>query len=470
MLVGLPWNLSARPLDAGRSTKKTAPKRETEQAELSPVDHAVRHPRAVVSRLDREQRRDLLTQLSQAAPNLSQNPEQLCAPLEQLERTLQFTGKSQNGYAMGFGFSAGRTYEASPPRKRATMAEAVADYGKYLDKIVHAEGRESAQPSEADQQSALTCVDLQYNYLHRDSQRTQLFERLVQFLQYPMNALGVLQDLETVPADRRQAVLDELETRVRALRARGSAPQNHNEAMAEGANLNTLSRRLSMAGRLQRSGESLGEILDQMTAARKPLPAELRGQAMEAIEVAAHYRRAGETLEAGMTRFAPAYLGMKALTGVDSSTALVLMSELPASNPQQVEDLTECGEYLRSLPTLPPEVAGPALQAAFAGYRKPIESLKRVLRSFELTGDLQGLDKARTMIDFKLDAGQLIGTRDEWMQRLEHRLEELTLFERDPKKAFVRAQKELFDSTGGRLGEQNGYLVIGTSRLPVKLK
>ncbi len=468
MLVGLPWNLPVRPVDAARSSK-TAPV--ADKAQLSPVDHAVRHPKAVVARIEKEQRRDLLTQISQAAPHLSQNPEQLCAPLEQLERQVNFTGKSQNGFAMGAGFSSGRTYEATPPRKRATMAEAVADYGKYLDKIVHAEGRENSKPDEADQQSAITCVGLEYNYLHRNHERVELFERLVGLLQSPYNALGVLQDVETVPTERRQEVLEEIESRVRALRAKGRAPQTNTETLGEGPQLSTLATRLSMAGRMQRPEDKLGDLLEQMPEARKHLPAELRAHAMSATEVAARYREPRETLADGVERFVPAFNAMKALTGInDAVTVMVLMAGLPDSDPQQLSDLRQCGEHLRTLKPIPSNVLAPAMQDAFAATGRPLNRLKKTLRSYELTGDLYGLSKAKAMIEDKLDSGAIIGTRDEWMTRLEHRLEQLTLFEPDPAKAYARAQQELFGSGGDRVGgEHGGYFVIGSSRLPVRL-
>lgn len=460
MLVGLPWNLAVRPMDAARSARTG--RLAVAGAETAPAEPAAGPVKG--------QSTDLHLVPAPLAPELSKTPEQPSGQIrEQLEREIRFTGKSDNGYSMGVGFTKGRTYVSTPPEKRATMAEAVADYGKYLDKIVHAEGRESSRPADGDAQSALECVGLEYNYLHREPKRVTLFEHLVGLLQNPHNALGVLQDLETVPEERRGQVLGEIEIGVRELRNRTRAPQNNVEALNEGTQLNMMSLRLSMAGRVARPDDNLGELAAQIADARKGLTPELKSDHLAAIEVAARYRQDGETLAQGVERFLPAFSTMRALIGQDVPTTLALLSQLPESDPEQLKDLSECGEYLRTMGELPADVAGPALQAAFGGYGQPLDNLRKSLRSFELTGAIDGLEQARDLIDDKLEAGQLIGTRDEWMARLEHRLEHLMLFEPDPKKAFARAQNELFEGAGGRLGEQNGYLVVGHSRLPVRL-
>ncbi|GMU55659.1 MAG: hypothetical protein AMXMBFR33_48050 [Candidatus Xenobia bacterium] len=464
MHVGLSWSPFALPVGAARQGGRATPD-PTKQV----TRETLKNPEGALAKVSREQRRTIVNQMVQSAPHLATSPQQLREPLDSLEREIRLTGKSQCGFSMGVGFTATRTYVASPPPQRATLQEAVSSYRRYLDIITHAEGRRDPKVSEADQDSACTCFAIEHNYLHRQSERVALFERLVGLLHSPWNALGVLQDLETVPEERREGVMHELTSRVQALRARTLSPQNLTDALNEGAGLHNTSRKLALAGKVQRPGESLNDLFQEIPEAKRALFGELKSDLwIEAIGVAASFRQPSETLSEGTRRFVPAFASLQTLTGLDYRSTLELMAQLPESNTEQVEQLELCGQYLRSLKDLPREVASGALKAAFASDKKPIDALKRSMRSFELTGDVHGLEKAAATIHFKLENGSLIGTEEEWQRKLEHRLEELRLFEPDARKAFARAKRELFESQGSHLGSTDAYFLIGSSRIPIR--
>ncbi len=468
MHVGLSWSPFALPVGAARSGGRAASAAKSDETRQI-TRETLKNPEGALAKVTRGQRRTIVNELVEAAPHLATSPAQLREPLDALEREIRLTGKSQCGFSMGVGFTATRTYVASPPPQRATLQEAVSSYRRYLDIISHAEGRRDPEVTEADQDSACTCFAIEHNYLHRQPERVALFERLVGLLHSPWNALGVLQDVETVPAERREAVLEELTLRVRSLRDRTLSPQNLNDALNEGAGLHNTSRKLALAGKVQRPGESLNDLFQEIPEAKRALFGELKTDLWpEALTVAASFRQPAEPLSEGTRRFVPAFASLHTLTGLDYRSTLELMAQLPESNPEQVEQLELCGEYLRTLKDLPREVAGEALKAAFASDRTPIEALKQSMRSFELTGDVHGLDKAAATIHFKLENGSLIGTEDEWKTRLEHRLEELRLFEPDPRKAFARAKRELFESQGSHLGSTDAYFLIGSSRVPIR--
>ncbi len=468
MHVDLSWSPFPLPVGAARSGSRAAAASTSDEAQQV-ANQTLKKPEGALAKVSREKRQAVVTEIVQAPPHLFTSPQQLREPLEALERVIRQTGKSQCGFTMGVGFTASRTYVASPPPQRSTLPEAVSSYRRYLEIITHAEGRRDPKVSEVDQDSACTCFAIEHNYLHRQPERVALFERLVGLLHSPWNALGVLQDAETVPSERREGVLEELTRRVRAMRERTLAPQNLNEALNEGAGLHTISRKLALAGKIQRPGERLNDLFQEIPEAKRALFGELKTDLWpEALATAAAFRQPEETLSEGARRFVPAFASLQTLTELDYRSTLELMAQLPESNTEQVEQLELCGEYLRTLKELPPEVASGALKAAFASDKRPIEALKRSLRSFELTGDVHGLEKACATIHFKLQNGSLIGTEEEWLGKLEHRLEELRLFEPDPRKAFVRAKRELLESQGSHLGSTDAYFLIGSSRVPIR--
>lgn len=451
------------------------PERDQMLAEsLQRLHERIDQPRGFMVDVPRSERVQIYERLVEACPPKPEwvlDHSDVFSPLDHLHKIVNLNEESTAGYSLGPNDH--RNFVQKPPQQRITLGQAVDEYCQQLERITHARGRESSALDWSDDHSAWSAVNIEHNALQNDPEQVATFRGLLSFYQSPWNAMGVLQDSQGVPAGRRQDYFDQLEQRTLARREKEGFPQNHLEASKEGGWLHHQSRWVQLAVTARRDGESLETTEQDLNATATSMDRDLRQwYPLETLHAAVAIRGQQESTASALGRFQSAYQLLQEQPGMTASTAFDMARNISYENPAFLNDLAECSAYLRQL-GLPKEHTAAALEHALQADRQgenPLQSLRGYLRGFELTGEMDGLDKVRAQIDQGVASGRLQGSSEELMSRFLWRLEQLQLLSSDRQGSTQRALDEMFEghTAGLQVGQVGQTFVLGGTRLKLK--
>lgn len=456
---------------------ENVPEREQMLAEsLQRLHERIDKPGGFMADVPRAERIQIYERLVEACPPKPEwvlDHSDVFRPLEFLHKTITLEEETLAGYSLGPNDH--RNFLQKPPQHRVTLGQAVDEYCQQLERITHARGRESSAQDWSDDHSAWSAVNIEHTALQSDPEQVATFRGLISLYQSPWNAMGVLQDSQGVPAERRQEYFDQLEQRTVARREQEGWPQNHLEANKEGGWLHHQSRWVQLSVTARREGESLQATEQDLEAAAASMDRNLRKwYPLETLHAAVAIRGPQEGTSEALGRFQSAYQLLQEQPGMNPSTAFDMARNISYQNPGFLNDLAECSAYLRRL-GLPREHTAAALEHALQADRQgenPLQSLRGYLRGFELTGELDGLDKVRQQIDQGVASGRLQGSSEELMSRFLWRVEQLQLLTSDRRGSTQQALDELFEghTAGLQVGQVGQSFVLGGTRLKLKTR
>ncbi len=392
-------------------------------------------------------------------------------PLEFLHKLVNLSEESIQGFQLGP--NGNYTFAQKPPQERISLTRAVDEYCEQLHRITHARGRESAAQDWSDDHSAWSAVNLEHNALGNDPEQVATFRELLSYYQCPWSSMAVLQTSQGVPEPRRAEYFQELDQRMTTRRNEKGWPQNFLEASAEGGTVHHVSRWVALAVTARREGESLASTEQELEAAARTMDRDLRQwYPLETLAAAVTIRTPEESTTSALARFQSAYQLLHEQPGMTASTAFDMARQIGSQNPGFLTDLAECSAYLRSL-GLPKEHTAAALEHALQADkqgRSPIEALRGYLRGFELTGEVDGLDRVRQQLEEGVRTGRLQGSSEELMSRFLWRVEQLQLLSNDRRSTTQQVLSELFEghTAGSQVGLVGQNLMLGGTRLKLK--
>lgn len=314
-----------------------------------------------------------------------------------------------------------------------------------------------------DDEAAAACVDLEHNAFQGQPERMALFRNLVSLLRSPWHAVGMHQELERLPPDRRQEGLQVLTRCVAGWRREKGAPTTAAALAEEAKTLAKGGRQMLLALQLRRPDQSFEQSRREVQQAYSDLfPEFKKSYSTEALRVAADLRKPGEDLADGAGALLAGVVTLKNSLEVGWIEGVDLIASIPRKDRREFLDQLEvCVPLLKGMPAA---AAGDALREAFAGD-SPSEALPGLLADYRLTGKVGGLPLARASLQAALDEGRIHGTLDEWMERLENRLHQLKLYQGSGSLAGVLEELISGPSAGSALGSHGGFLMVGGARL-----
>ncbi|GMU54375.1 MAG: hypothetical protein AMXMBFR33_35210 [Candidatus Xenobia bacterium] len=451
------------------------PQRDQMLAEsLQRLHERIDQPKGFMADVPRNERVHIYERLVEACPPKPEwvlDHSDVFRPLEHLHKLANLSEESVQGFQVGP--SGNYTFVQKPSGQPISLTRAVDEYCEQLDRITHARGRKSAAQDWSDDHSAWSAVNLEHNALGNDPEQVATFRELLSFYQCPWASMAVLQTSQGVAEQRRAEYFQELEQRMVTRRDEKGWPQSHLEANAEGGFVHHVSRWVALAVTARREGESLAASEQDLEAAARSMDRDLRRwYPLETLAAAVTIRTPEESTTSALGRFQSAYQLLQEQPGMSASTAFDMARQIGSQNPGFLDDLAECSAYLRSL-GLPREHTAAALEHALQADkqgRSPLEALRGYLKGFELTGELDGLDKVRQQIEEGVQTGRLQGSSEELMSRFLWRLEQLQLLTSDRRGSTQQALSELFEghTAGLQVGQVGQSFVLGGTRLKLK--
>ncbi len=430
--------------------------------------------KSALAALPRHERVAMLEKLVEAAPPEKKeyvlHHSDVLRPLQFLQDIVETNEVVPNNSA-NLGPNERISFVSSPPEHRISFPEAVDHYLGYLDRILHADGRMNPTKELNEDHAAWNCVMIEQNVLHGEPERVEMFSDLVSYYHSPWPALGVLQQAELVPAEKRAEFLHLLRSRVEEKRAQQGPPENSQDSAKEGDFVGGMSKYLGLVLRAQRPGETVQDAQAELSLARGEFTGIVsKWLGLEALNEAVQMRAPGESTAPAARRLQAIYDVLDEVLKSENNPRghLELAGKIGRENPEKAAELADCLAYLRRL-NPPRELWGDALKMAYQSQDSPLEALRERFHSLEVTGSMQGLDEIKAEIEAALKEGRLQGNSEQLMARFLERLDSLNLVHDDHKVSFNTAREEFFQGpSGNALGYRNGHLTVGGVRLKAR--